>query len=223
MQAKFPRWLLVTACCLAVAGCVPKVRKNGLAQKAAVAEKKAATPIITPITDKEPRDVKKTVPTWIVEGWGKTEEDAQKFAVQKIRNKLAADLNPPLEWRPPAEFIVKSLLTGPPQRRADQDMQINGEQMQCWAWTVPLGTSQLEQLRLEDAKYRAELTAEKRVAAAKSRMVHLGKLVGLMVLSLIGVSLYIRLDRWMESSKRRWLRIALTCVVAGAGLVWFLR
>jgi hypothetical protein len=219
MQLTLGRVLMLAICCLAMAGCVRDGGKNGSQARKAAADKKA------PEAKKAPspaKDAKNAVPTWTVEGWGKSEEDARKDAVRKVREKLAVDLNPPLAWTPPVDFVLEHFLTGSSQRHPDMDQQpINGEQLQCWGWTVSLPPKLVETMRREDARYHAQLAAEARSVVAKVRLEELSKLVGCIVLALTGVSLYLRLDRWAEGTRRRWLRLALSSAVAATGVGWW--
>jgi hypothetical protein len=221
MRSTFGRWLMFAICCVVAAGCVRDAGKNGSQSRKAAADKKGPQSKNAAASSPS-KDAKAAIPTWTVEGWGKTEEDARKDAVRKVREKLVTDLNPPLTWTPPVDFVLQYFLTGSSERHPDLDQQpINGEQLQCWGWTVSMPPKLVETMRREDTKYRAQLAAEARRVVAKGRMEELSKLVGIMVLGLAGVSLYLRLDRWAEGTRRRWLRLALSSAVAAMGVGWW--
>jgi hypothetical protein len=221
MRSTFGRWLMFATCCVVAAGCVRDGAKIGAQSRKAAADKKDPKSKNAPASSPA-KDAKAAIPTWTVEGWGKTEEDARKDAVRKVREKLAVDLNPPLVWTPPVDFVLQHFLTGSSQRHPDRDpLPINGEQLQCWGWTVSLPPKLVETMQREDSKYRAQLAAEARRVVAKGRMQELSKLVGCIVLALAGVSLYLRLDGWAEGTRRRWLRLALSSAVAATGVGWW--
>jgi hypothetical protein len=240
MQHILVRWLSLTLCCLAAAGCPRPMRvadQTGAearaagaearkaaadAKKAAAEAKKAAAAKKTQTPPAANPPAKDTRLTLTVEGWGKTEEDAKKYALQKASAKVMALMDPPLLWTPPADFVLKNLIVGEPERRADQDMQVNGEQLKCWCWTLKLPPDQIEAMRREDAKFRAQLALQERSGVAQERMLDLGKLVVWMVLALSGVWLYIRADRWLAAKRRRWMRIVLTGVLAVSSVGWWL-
>jgi hypothetical protein len=224
MQSTLASILMITLCCLAATGCTPRVRKvkvvsqtpdapAGKLEGAAPSIKKAAKP---PAADK-----KGAVEPWIVEGWGKTEEDAKKDAERKVREKLLVDLKPPLLWTPPPGYVLNNLFNGPGERCPNLDQLIGDEKVQCWAWKVSLDRKQIDALRQQDAIYRADLDFAERSVLAKRRMEKLGKLLGLVVLCLAGIAAYLHLDRWLQGSRRRWLRIALTGAVAATGAGWW--
>jgi hypothetical protein len=219
MRIILGRWLIMAVCFSVAAGCVRD--KNGSQSRKAGADKKSV-PSKNGQTSSSAKGTKDgAVPGWMVEGWGKTEDDAKKDAVRQVRDKLAVEVRPALAWTPPVDYILQNFLSGDSQRRPDEDMPINGEQLQCYAWTMTLSTKQVEAMRREDDKYRTHVAAEARAAVAKVRLEEMGKLVGCIVLALTGVSLYLRLDSWAEGTRRRWLRLALSSAVAATGVGWW--
>jgi hypothetical protein len=138
-----------------------------------------------------------SVKSWTVEGWGKSVEDAEKHAVKNAYEQVATylkTLKPPLAWTPSAQEVRKKLFTGDPLPCPDQEkQQIDGEQVQCWSWTVSLTSAQLDDMRLEDARYRVQLAKDERAPVAEARSVALGKLVVLVVVGLSGLWLLMRI------------------------------
>src|SRR5207244_4417288 len=114
-----------------------KAKKDAQAAKSATVEKKA------------------DAQTWTVEGWGKTQQDAEKMAVNKARVKVIAylqGLDPPLAWSPSLEYVRKNLLSNKtPEPLGQQDVvldeQGNQEVVPGWSWTISLPPWQLEQMR----------------------------------------------------------------------------
>jgi len=103
MCANLSRWLGFALCCMLVA-CA--LRAAGQQQ---------------PSNKKQASASKEPPPTWTVEGWGKTVEDAEKHALQKVREKLGGLLESP----PPDENLVRKLFfTGTPERCPQEDKEI---------------------------------------------------------------------------------------------------
>jgi hypothetical protein len=215
MRSILVRWLSLILCCPLAAGC------------ACAVEGDIAPPSKKAPASKEAGNGKKAgLSTWSVEGWGLTQEDAEKHALKKARDKIIAYLqgqDPPLVWTPSADYVRKSFMTGKPQRCEEQEkIEVDRKPMECWSWTVTVQPLQLEMMRREDAKYRAQQALAARLPAAEARMAELGKLVGWAVLALAGLWVYVRVDDWTAGTRRRWLRFALASVVGCGGLGWWL-
>jgi len=164
--------------------------------------------------------------SWKIEGWGKTVEDAEKHMLSKATARVASHLRtlePPILWTPPADYVRKSFLTGQPERCLDQEkVQINDEQLQCWSWTIGLTSAQLNSIRREDDKFRARLAVEDRAGVAQTRMLEMGKLLGMAVLALGGLSLYFRMERiaassgrWQARGSLKWILVAAVIALLG--------
>ncbi len=161
-----------------------------------------------------------------VKGYGKTQLEAEKHAVENATRLVRARLRetePAFLWVPSPEFVRKNFLVGPPKQLAGEQVQVNNETLDAWQWTVAITPAQLEALRREDSQYRAQVAVQARSAVAEERMVGLAKLLGWAVLGLVGICLYLRLDDWSVGTQRQWLRVALGAgVVAGAVGWWWL-
>jgi len=203
---------MLTVCCLTATSCV--ARNSGKAARRVTEARAAkAAPAATPEAPVSPgvrakeaqagkaaaADPKVAAQSWTVEGWGKTLEDAEKFALKKARDKVSAHLqglDPPMLWMPSLDYVRKNLLTDqPPHSLGQQKVPLDGdnqEQVPGWSWVVNLSPSQVETMRREDAKYRAQLAVQERSAAAEARMLELGKVVGCLVFVLAVVSLLLR-------------------------------
>ncbi len=181
------RWLILMLVLL-TATCLVK----GAAQDSP-ALKKSAKVKVTVADKKEP------VKTWTVEGWGKTVEDAEKHALKNAVDMVGAylkKLQPPLEWMPAAAEIHKNLFTGSPQFCANQEKQIvDGEQVQCWSWTVSLTSTQLEKMRREDNLFRARRAVDERSNLAAERMAEMTQLIVVLIIGLGGIWLVSRAVR----------------------------
>jgi hypothetical protein len=161
-----------------------------------------------------------------VKGYGKTQAEAEKHALENATKLVRARLRetePGFLWVPTADYVRKNFMTSPPQQVAGEQQQINNETLDAWQWTVAITPAQVEALRREDSQYRAKVAAEARTVVAEDRMISLLKLVGWAVLGLVAVCLYLRIDDWSAGTQRQWLRVALGAgVVAGAVGWWWL-
>ena len=134
--------------------------------------------------------------TWTEKGWGGTVHDAEELMLVNAVASVFAHLKtlePPLIWVPPVDYIRKHLISGQPQRCQDQEPEwVNGKKVECWSWTVSISPSQIESMRREDSKYRAELVVRERSIVAEARMLAAAKVLGCFVLGLAGVCLALR-------------------------------
>jgi len=221
--------LLVVAQASAEAQTAPGGKKTSVKETS----KKVAADPVKPTTPKAIRDdqpaANAPLQTWKVLGRGRTLEEAEKDALEKTRKLLEAFLlrqDPPFMWTTPTNDFIKSRLFAGSQRLEKEDVEILNQlekvKILCWEWTVQVSPSQLQEMRREDARYRAELARQHRQAQAEERMVGLGKLTGWTMLALMGVFLYLRLDQWTRGTLRGWLRVALVSLIGSSGIGWWL-
>jgi hypothetical protein len=165
-----------------------------------------------------------------VKGWGATQEDAEKDALEKARVLVENYLkraNPPLRWKPSAAFVHQHLLVGEPRRceEEDQKIELKGRvvTVQCWVWTVGVTPDQSRLISREEREQRAQVQRQERVVRSEGRMVLLGKVTGGLVLLLAAVAGFLHLDEKIKGSRRVWMKAGLAAALigAGAGLVLF--
>ena len=115
-------------------------------------------------------------------------------------------------------------MKAPPRHLSDEDQIVDKNQppAQCWAWTVTITPSQMDEMRREDNRHRIKVAVQQRTGVAEERMLELGRLVGWTVLALAALCLYIRVDDWSAGTRRHWLRVALATGVLGGGVGWWL-
>jgi hypothetical protein len=214
-------------CCLAL---LLAMRAHVSAQgKAADKKKGAAATTKKEEPKQESASAKVEVASWNVKGRGRTQEEAEKDALEQARAKVGTFLqrqDPPFLWKPALDFIKKHLLAANPRPLPDEDQEIVNQvekvTMKCWEWPVKITAGVLQDMRQEDNRHRAELARLERHARAEERMVALAKFSGWAVLALVGVCLYLRLDQWTQGTHRGWLRLALWSLLASSGIGWWL-
>jgi hypothetical protein len=154
-----------------------------------------------------------------VEGWGPDQEAAVQDALKNARKLVAAELrkqDPPLTWTPSTAYIRKQLVVGSPTRHQEQDQVVAGIPTQCWSISLQLTASRLrEMVRLD----RAE-SARQRQAEREWRTDHRMRLAGVVtagvLVLLLAVLAFLRLDDWARGAYTRGLRRLFAA--SGAGL-----
>jgi hypothetical protein len=166
--------------------------------------------------------------SWEVKGWGRNQEEAEQDALARARHRLAAHLRKqerPLVWTPPTKYIRTHLVTGPSTRRDEDDQVVEGIKTECWALPVAITPMQYGELVKQDRLYRAHLRKQERDARSSERMLLAGKVMAGLLVVLVGLIGYLRLDEWTGGAYTRWLRFGLGGVLTGAGVgvgLWLL-
>jgi hypothetical protein len=166
--------------------------------------------------------------SWEVKGWGRNQEEAEQDALARARQRLAAHLRKqerPLVWTPSTKYIRNHLVTGPPTRRNEEDQEVGGIKTECWALPVAITPMQYGELVRQDQLYRAHLRKVQREARSEERMLLAGKVMAGLLVVLVGLIGYLRLDEWTGGAYTRWLRLGLGGVLTGAGIgvaLWLL-
>ncbi len=159
----------------------------------------------------------KPLASWEVEGWGRNQAEAEEAALRKARSLVEDFLrqrNPELSWSPSVAFVRKHLVTGPATRRKEKDQPVGQKRelpLECW--TLPVAVTPTTEHLLAQAA-RAE--------RAEGRLRLLGKVLVGVVLLLVGVVGYLKLDEWTRGSYSRWLQGGLVGLLAAAGVgLWW--
>jgi hypothetical protein len=153
---------------------------------------------------------------------------AEKHALANARqsiNKFLRGQNPPFVWELPQDYNIRQFLARDktePQRCKGDDNQVDGKEMHCWSWSIAMTPQQFQNLRAEDSRVRIQKAVEARSVVAKERMLELSRIVGWVVLALLGTFAYIRLDDWTRGAQRRWLRLAVASLVGVGSVGWWL-
>jgi hypothetical protein len=161
-----------------------------------------------------------------VEGYGRSRNEAVEDALEKAAGKVKAFLReqkPAVAWSPSAAWVREHLADVEQAKRLD-DVDLGGAvgKVQCWSVRVSITPSRYREIVREDREYRAQQEKANREVRSGERMLLLGKvLAGLLVL-LLGVVGYIRLDDVTKGAYTRWLRVGLGGVFAVACAVLLL-
>jgi len=152
-------------------------------------------------------------PPWIVEGSWPNHDGAMKDALNQAHAKVIAYLrsqNPPVFWTPSIDYIQARLIKKPWKE------QIKNE-------TVAEKMEAMHYIRLEveiSPKDHADMLRLAREERVHERMFWLGKILAGVVVLLLGVAGYLRLDEQTKGYYTGWLRLATVGLmgVALAGL-----
>jgi hypothetical protein len=163
--------------------------------------------------------------SWQEAGWGRTLEEAEQYALEKVRPKVETYLRrrqPPIQWTPPADYLRDRLRSGQAKRCEDRDQKMDlgrgPEDVKCWTFTVTIGPNHLDDIIRRDNEYRSEQLRKQRAVVAAGRMLFLGKVLAALVAALLALLAYVRLDEWTKGYYSRWLAAGLVTTVA-LGLV----
>ena len=154
--------------------------------------------------------------SWSVKGIGATPEDAHQKALSKAQNEFLAYLHaqsPPVDWTPPAEFLRTHLKIhwGPETAEWNEEF---GRDIYQVTLNVEVTPENREEILQQAHHYRVE-----------QRQLWLAKVFAVVVVLLVGVAGYIRLDEWSKGYYTGLLRLGLLALIAaaGAGVWWFAR
>jgi len=134
-------------------------------------------------------------------------EDALKKAQEEIVRCLRRHQPPVTSWVPPTAYIEANLVS---TEKKDKD------------WDEKDGTAQELILFLRspdwETVYRLdrEAQADERALRGRERMIFLARILAGLLVLLISVAGFIRLDEWTRGSYRRWLQLVGASLVAAA-------
>ena len=165
----------------------------------------------------------KIVASWEVKGWGRNQAEAEQNALDKARVLLITHLrqqDPPLGWGPSTVYIRKHLVSGPASRHKGEDQPVGGIQTECWSLAVQLTAGQYREMVKLDREYGARLRQIARARHAEQRMWTAAGVTGGILLLVVIVGGFLRLDDWSGGAYTKRLRAGLRCVlsVPGTGL-----
>jgi hypothetical protein len=147
-----------------------------------------------------------------VEGRGQNKKEAKREAVRKAWKAVVdylRSLDPPVEWTPSLAYVGHRLGEG--TRRPEKDVKVLPDTtVQYWTWPLAITADDLDEMRYQDRKDRMG-----------ERMLFLGKILAGILVLLIVVAGYVRLDEWTKGYYTGWLRLAGGILVLfGVGLWW---
>jgi hypothetical protein len=178
--------------------------------------------------------------TWSAEcrGWGQNEDEAlnkdeafedaaKNSAREQVERHLREGVTPPLLWTPLPEefrklFIRKLLKKDSAKRQEGQDKEVApGIKAKCWTFTVTIGPRELEELKWQAKDYSDELDRQRRAQVALGRLDLMTRVLAGLVVFLLAVVGYIRLDEWTKGYYSRWLAAGLiTMTLLGLGIIF---
>jgi hypothetical protein len=154
-----------------------------------------------------------------VEGLGLDLGRAKENALEKAREEVIARLrraSPPITaWQPSTEYIQKALVES---EDAGKDLQALA-QVAAKRWILRLKRPNWGEFYRQEHKEQAV----QRQRRGEMRMLLLAKaLTGLMVL-LLAVTVYVRIDDWTQGYYTRWLQVAGASLIVALGTgLWLL-
>jgi hypothetical protein len=186
----------------------------------AAGEAKGKSAKAAPAGDKE----KKPDVGWEVRGWGRTQGEAERYALDKARalvEKHLREQDPPVAWSPTVEYVRKQLVRGDPRRREEldrNDVVIGDERVKALAWslTVQVTPQDLEDMRVKEVEQRLRQAREEREGRAAERLLLAIKVFVGLVVALLAVTCYVRIDDWTRGFYSRWLAAGAVGLVVAA-------
>jgi hypothetical protein len=174
-----------------------------------------------PVADKAPPVANdRVLASWEkVEGWGPDQEAAVQDALKNARKLVVAELrkqDPPLTGMPSTAYIDKHLVVGPPQRHQEQDQVVAGIPTQCWSISLQLTASRRREMVALDRADRARQRQAEREWRTEHRMRLAGVVTAGLLVLLLAVMAFLRLDDWARGAYTRGLRRLFTA--SGSGL-----
>jgi hypothetical protein len=153
-----------------------------------------------------------------IKGWGRNQQEAEQDVIKNAGKFLAGFLRrqqSPLTLTPSPDFIRQLLLReGQPQRREDEDLEVDGPdgakiKVQCWTATLAVTPEDYQALvRLERDTHHKEQRPGRMEVVAKG---FAGVLAGLVVL--LG---FIRVGQWSTGLWTRRVRVVVACLLVAA-------
>jgi hypothetical protein len=142
--------------------------------------------------------------SWTVTGWGKSVEDANQVAAENARKAVSDYLDhqqPPIRWRPSTDYVKRLAHWSQPEAKDLPDLGKMYEQ----TVTVEL-----------DAKHYREILENDRQERVEQRHLLLGKVVGGLLVVLLAVFGYFRLEEMTRGYYTLWLRLGAVALVGVA-------
>src|SRR5262249_52077538 len=143
-----------------------------------------AQAVKTPAPGRQPLFQDGKTPSWNIEAWGETVEDAEQNALRKAQAAVKgylSELNPPVEWTPSLDYIKTRMV------------KAAGAQSEPRYFEAPI-EKYLRGYDLEvelTARARKDIAQYAREECAEQRMVLLGKVLAGLVAFLIAAAAYI--------------------------------
>jgi hypothetical protein len=164
------------------------------------------------------RVVKDNTPTqtWQADGYGETDTDAHDVAVETLTNNIASYLfqHGLTDWRPSVEDIEELL-----KKNSKQHVESTAFKEE--------GADELRHVTLEvevNDRVIQKFQREARHQRAGSRMIGLGKGLGMLLALLIGVGGYFRIEEATKGYYTTWLRLTTVSFIAAAATgLWLVR
>ena len=208
------RYALIVCTCLCVAAWM-NVATEARAQSTGKKNRQTKQAKAKPPARAEAPDDKTVWPEETFKGWGRTQADAEEFALIKAQAKVGEFLReqqPGINWVPYTGFIKKSLVKGESQRLKEFDKELGQGPVghaECWALTIAITPDTYRtMLRMEREHHLQLLRAEREVRMGE-RMGILGKLLMAVVALLAAGAGYLRLEDWTKGYYTWWLRAAV--------------
>src|SRR5262249_47766799 len=123
---------------------------------------------------------------------------------------------PPLAWTPSTAYIRKRLVVGSPTRHQEQDQVVAGIPTQCWSVSVQLTASRLREMVALDRADRDRQRQAEREWRAEHRLRLAGMVTAGLLVLLLAVMGFRRLDDWARGAYTRGLRRLFAA--SGSGL-----
>jgi hypothetical protein len=167
----------------------------------------------------------KAAQSWEVKGWGRNREEAEEDALKRAHPLVVAHLRRqerPLTWTPSVRYIRDHLVSGPPTRHKDDDEHVGGidADTECWSLAVELTPARYQAMIRQDRAYQARQRTADREGRAERRIVLAAKVMAGLLIVLVALTGFLRLDDRAGGAYTRRLGSGLRCLLSapGAGL-----
>jgi hypothetical protein len=148
---------------------------------------------------------------WTVRGAGQTRDDAKEMALKEAHQKVVEYLarqNPPIEWRPTADYVVSARLV-----KEERSEKKDSPTLGLTYWSIL-------DVQLGPKAFRDILEMD-RQARVLQREILVAKVLAVLVSIFTAVALYFRLDEATKGYYSGWLMFAgLALVGAVSAGVW---
>jgi hypothetical protein len=153
----------------------------------------------------------------------KAEEDALTVAAERLAERFA-ELDPPLHYYPSREEVRQEYMRRDsreviPFRQRLNQRDPRAERLQSILSDI-YEPAEIE--KLVDVEFDIEVTSEQiRYLRSRQRLETTVPILLSVILILLGISVWLRLDEWSHGYLSRWVAMALTALVAGALGFWY--
>jgi hypothetical protein len=156
--------------------------------------------------------------SFTVEGLGVDEAFARKEAATKARDRIIEYLrrqDPPITWTPSIDYIQQRFMRDP-QRLPEKDVpsvsKVGKLPAKCWSWTVTVGARELQEIDRLQQEEAVRRYNDQRAGVIRERLELLTRGLAIIVVGLLAVMAYIRLDDWTKGYYSRRLALGLGAV-----------